>query len=83
MEFVFITDGHITYDFVEDTTLDKAVFDHIAFVSDDITKGYKHLKELSLTTTEIVYCDFLFHNGVKFFFIKDDNNERIEFIQKL
>ncbi|MFI3231155.1 MAG: VOC family protein [bacterium] len=80
--FVFMTDGNIVYEFIQ-KPVEKAFIDHIAYVSEDIEKDYLYYKNLGLTTTEIGFVDFLFENGVKFFFIKGAGEERIEFCQKI
>lgn len=81
-EFVFITDGNITYELLENTELENTVFGHIAYVSEDIKKDYEHFKELGIVTTELGYLDFLFDNGMYYFFIKGAGNDKIEFCQK-
>ncbi len=80
MEFVFITDGNVTYELLEDKSLENTVFEHIAYVSNDIKADYAHFEALGLTTTTIGSVDFLYENGVEFFFIKGAGNDRIEFI---
>lgn len=82
MEFVFVSDGTITYELMEDKNLSAGVIDHIAYVSEDIQADYAHFEKLGLLTTGLGYIDFLFENGVYFFFIKGSANERIEFCQK-
>ena len=81
-EFVFVTDGNITYEFIENKNLTNAVIDHIAYVSDDIKADFDHFKSLGLLTTELGFVDFIFDNGVHYFFIKGEGNEKIEFCQK-
>lgn len=81
MDFVFLTDGNTTYELVENTCLSQGVFDHIAYVSTDIEKDFAHFDSLNLTTTPIGFVPFLFENGVRYFFIKGSNGERIEYIQ--
>ena len=82
MKFVFVTDGQITYELLESSTLSNAVFDHIAYNSDDLKADYEYFKALGLTTTDISYVDFLFEDGVSYFFIKGSANEKIEFCKK-
>ncbi len=82
MKFVFITDGNITYELIEDSTLDDAVLEHIAYVSEDIKSDFDYFSKLGITTTPLGYVDFLFENGVHYFFIKGAGNEKIEFCQK-
>ncbi len=82
MEFIFITDGNNTYELIENKDLKETVIDHIAYESDDIKKDYEHFEKLGLVTTNLGYLDFLFDNGVYYFFIKGSGNDKIEFIQK-
>ncbi len=82
MEFVFITDGNITYELIENPGLESAVIDHVAYTSEDLRADYEHFSKMGLTTGEIGYIDFLFENGVSYFFIKGAANERIEICQK-
>ncbi len=81
-EFVFISDGSITYELLENPQLKETKFDHIAYVSEDIKTDFEHFKKLGLTTTEIGFVDFIFENGVYYFFIKGLGNEKIEFCQR-
>lgn len=81
-EFVFVSDGTVTYELMEDTSLSAGVIDHIAYISEDIQADYDYYAKLGLTTTELGYIHFLFENGVYYFFIKGAANERIEFCQK-
>ena len=83
-EFVFISDGNVTYELFEKEGIEATTFDHIAYESEDIEADYNHFKNMEPCplTTEIGYADFLFDNGVYYFFIKGPGNERIEFCQK-
>ena len=81
-EFVFITDGTITYELLENKELKETVIDHIAYVSEDIKADYEYFSKLGLTTTELGFVDFIFDNGVHYFFIKGAGNDKIEFCQK-
>ncbi len=81
-EFVFITDGTVTYELMEDTSVSETVIDHIAYKSENIKADFEHFSKLGLTICDIGYADFLFDNGVYYFFIKSEDNVRIEFIQK-
>ncbi len=81
-EFVFITNGDITYELMENPNLKEGIVDHIAYVSKDIEKDYEHFLNLGLTTTTLNYVDFLFENGVNYFFISGAGSEKIEFIKK-
>ncbi len=82
MEFVFITDGKITYELIENSFAKSTVIDHIAYASEDIEKDFEHFKSLGLATTEVGFIDFLFEKGVYYFFIKGSANEKIEFCQR-
>lgn len=81
LRFVFVTDGNLVYELLE-KPVTVATMDHIAYISEDIEADYTHFKQLGLTTTEIGFVDFLFNNGVKYFFIRGTANERIEFCQR-
>ncbi len=83
MDFVFITNGKIVYELLEDPTLKETKLDHIAYTSKDIQADYDYFKNLNidLLLGEIDYLDFLFENGVYYFFIKGTGNEKIEFCQ--
>ncbi len=82
--FVFMSDGTITYELVENKELTTAVFDHIAYVSEDINKDYEYFKstDSSCLLGEVNYVDFLFDDGVYYFFIKGAGGERIEYCQR-
>lgn len=82
MEFVFLSDGNVTYELLEDQTLQGAIIDHLAYVSEDIQKDYAYYEALGMTTTSISCVDFLFENGVEYFFIQGKGNEKIEFCMK-
>ncbi len=84
MEFVFMSDGTTTYELMENPSLTETRIDHIAYVSEDIQKDYDAFKAINPTLLlgEIGYVDFLFENGVYYFFIKGAGNEKIEFCQK-
>ncbi len=84
MEFVFITDGTLTYELMQNTSVSQATLDHIAYVSTDIEADYKYFQDTdpSVLLGEIGFVDFLFENGVYYFFIKGAGGERIEFCQK-
>lgn len=84
MDFVFVTDGNVVYELLEDTSLQQAYFDHIAYESDDIQKDYDYYKNLdpNLILNEIGFIDFLFEDGMYYFFIKGAGDEKIEFCQK-
>ncbi len=82
-EFIFITDGHVTYELIEKPGYENTVIDHVAYVSEDIKADYDHFNELGLITIELSAADFLFENGMAYFFIKGAGNDRIEFCQKI
>ncbi len=84
MRFAFLTDGNIVYEFMENPSVNKIILDHIAYASEDIEADYQYFKNLDegLLLGEIGYVDFLFENGVYFFFIKGANGEKIEFCQR-
>ena len=83
LEFVFVSDGNMTYELMENKELKETVFDHIAYASDDIEADFEHFKKLGITTTELGFVDYLFENGVRYFFIKGAGNDKIEFCQAL
>jgi len=66
MEFVFITDGNIVYELIENPMSSEAKFDHIAYVSKDIEADYNYFKDLdsSLLLGEIGYVHFLFKTAL-------------------
>ncbi len=82
-EFIFITDGHVTYELIEKPEYENTVIDHVAYVSEDIKAEYDYFNKLGLTTTQLNRADFLFENGMAYFFIKGAGNDKIEFCQKI
>ena len=82
MEFVFVSDGNITYELIENSLLKETIIDHIAYVSEDIKADYDYYNKLGITTTPLGFVDFVYDNGVHYFFIKGAGNEKIEFCQK-
>ncbi len=82
MEFVFISDGSTSYELIERPSNAKTTFDHIAYCSNDINADYEHFSKLGITTTEIGFIDYMFDNGVYYFFIKGACEDKIEFCQK-
>ncbi len=82
MEFVFISDGVTTYELLENNILGKTVIDHVAYVSQDIKADFERYAAQGLTTTKLGAVDFLFENGVQYFFIKGAGGEKIEFCQR-
>ncbi len=83
MDFVFISDGTLTYELMENASISQATLDHIAYVSDDIEADYEYFKNINpdMLLGEIGFADFLFENGMYYFFIKGAGGERIEFCQ--
>ena len=84
LQFIFLTDGNTVYEIMENPNLREAYIDHIAYVSEDIEADYNYYKQLdsSLLLGPIGYVDFLFEEGVYYFFIKGVCGEKIEFCQK-
>ncbi len=82
-EFVFITNGEITYELLEYPDIEVGFVDHLAYISKDINKDYMYFKKLGLTTTEVGFIDFLFDKGVNYFFIEGTNGEKIEFCERV
>ncbi len=84
MEFVFITNGNTVYELMENASLQASRMDHIAYVSQDIQADFAYFKEHHphMLLTDVGYIDFLFENGVYFFFIQGAGQEKIEFCQK-
>lgn len=83
--FAFLTDGNETYEFLEDKEVTGIVMDHIAYVTEDIEEEYAYFQMLDsgLLLTEIGFAACLFENGMRFFFIKGAEGERIEICQRL
>ncbi len=82
--FVFMTDGNIVYEVMEDKEANEGYFDHIAYVSTDINADYEFFKSVdsSMLMGEVGFVDFLFEKGVYYFFIKGAGGEKIEFCQR-
>lgn len=83
MTFVFVSDGKVTYELIEDSSLTQGFFDHIAYQSDDIENDFRKYEEMGITTTTLNTIPYLFSNGVKYFFIKGSTGEKIEFCQEI
>lgn len=81
-EFVFVSDGNITYEIFEKEGVQGTVIDHIAYASEDIKADYDYYNKLGLIHIELGYADFLFDNGMDYFFIIGKNNEKIELCQR-
>ncbi len=82
-DFVFITDGNITYELIGNKDIKETIIQHIAYTSKDIKADYEYFKKLDLITMELKQLDFLYENGVKIFFIKGPDGKKIEFVQRL
>ncbi len=84
VEFVFMSDGTTTYELMEKPDLEQSKIDHIAYVSEDIEADYAHFAALdkSMLLGDIGFADFLFENGMYYFFIQGPGQERVEFCQK-
>lgn len=84
MNFVFVTDGNMTYELLEKPEVTQTTFDHVAYVSEDIQADYEAFKkeDPSLLMGEIGLAEGLFEHGMYYFFIKGCHGERVEFCQK-
>ncbi len=83
-DFVFISDGTITYELFENQQLEKGIFGHIAYTTPDIKKEYETLKgkDPSMIVGEIGFASGLFAHGMYYFFIKGNGGESIEFCER-
>lgn len=83
-QFVFMQNGDVIYELMENAEYTTTIIDHIAYVSEDIIAEYNHFLETNpeLITVPLKYVDCLFDHGMDIFFIKGAGNERIEFCQK-
>ncbi len=83
MKAVFLTNGEETYEIFEDTTLEKSVIDHIAYQSDNLQADYDFFKKkgANFITDGIQHAEWIFENGVDYFFILSPTNEKIEYCQ--
>ncbi len=78
---LFVSNGEETYEIFEDTSLEKSVIDHIAYMSADLKADYEFFQKKGATfvTDGIQHADWIFENGVDYFFILSPTNERIEY----
>ncbi len=79
-EIVYLDNGTVVYELIENREITNSVVDHIAYISDDITADYDYYVALGLNPTPITYVDFLWDNGADYFFIDGPANEKIELI---
>lgn len=82
--FLFLTDGNLTYELMENPEVPKGTLDHVAYTSTDLEKDYQYFKELdpTLLMGEIALAAGLFDHGMYYFFVKSPSGERVEFCQK-
>ena len=85
IEFVFVSNGEVTYELIENPALATSSVDHIAYESEDIQASFDHFNNINpeCILSGIGFIDFVFENGVKFFFISGGGGEKIEFYQRL
>ncbi len=83
-KFVFVTDGNVVYELMENAQEQSARFDHMAYSSEDIEADYAYFKKehSELLATDIGFADFLFEKGMYYFFVNGLQGERIEFCQR-
>lgn len=79
--FFFLSDGAVTYEVIENADLSNTVIDHLAYVSQDLAADHAKFEAMNATVTPIGYADFLFENGMSFFFLHAPNGQRFEFCQ--
>lgn len=79
--FFFLTDGAVTYEVIERSDLDATSIDHLAYASQDLVADHAAFQAKGAEVTPIGYADFLFDNGMSFFFVKAPNGQRFEFCQ--
>ncbi len=82
LDIYYIDNGEVVYELFEDKSLTQPVFDHIAYISDNIQEDFDHYKSQGLNPTPINFLDFLGENGVYYFFIEGPSGEKIELLQK-
>lgn len=85
--FTYLENNGIVYEFFERKGIKTDAIgkiDHIAYESKDIYKDYEYYKAKGCLANDsgVNYIDFLWDNGVDYFFIVSPNNEMIEFCQK-
>lgn len=81
-KFVYISNGAVTYELFEDSSIKESYVGHICYKSNDIKKDYENLKGKVEFTVELKYLEGLWENGVDIFLFKGPNNEIIEFLQR-
>ncbi len=79
---VFVDNGTLLYEIMENKDITCGELRHIAYTSTDIKADYAHYEALGLTTTKLNCVDFMFDNGMDFFFIKGPSGEAIEFCHR-
>lgn len=79
-EIVYIDNGSVVYELFENQSLQSPVFDHIAYVSEDIAADHAYYKAQGLQVSPISYIDFTWDNGADYFFVQGAGGEKIEFI---
>ena len=80
--FYFISDGTILYEMVEKAGIENAYVDHIAYDTVDFEKEKEEFRKMGILTDIMGYADFIFENGMDYFFIKGPCGELIEFCHK-
>lgn len=81
--FVYVSNGVITLEFFEDSTLLEAKVGHIAYESNDIKSDYDLVVAAGFEiTVPLKFLDGLFDNGMDLFLFKGPNDEIIEFCKK-
>lgn len=84
MRFVFVSNGTISYEIMEQAGLDVGILEHMAYSSNDIQKDFDYFKNLdsNMLLSDICFIQELFDNGMYYFFIQSPTGERVEFCQK-
>lgn len=84
MKFVFVSNGTISYEIMQNPGFQVGTLEHMAYSSIDLQKDYEYFKSLDgdIVLTEINFVKELFENGMYYFFIKSPTGERIEFCQR-
>lgn len=81
--FVFISNGIVTYELFEDTTLEEAYIGHVAYKSENVEEDYNELLKQGVEMlTPVRTIAGLFENGMEFFLFKGPNDETLEFCRK-
>lgn len=82
-EFVFLSDGTILYELLEESSELEGSLNHVAYTSSDIHKDYDFFKENGFKLLGPVgFLSFLFENGIYYFFVEGATGELIEFCQR-